>query len=201
MSFPFQRRLVPHYIFQFQLGGSSFWFSTYSFTLPLPSIIPPNATWYQLLQVVYHGAHTLIPLPHLLYLTQLCHHLQNSTNKHGPQFSTTPPTKTQFAPLAWTQSGKWSKCMHMVFPLHIYTLVFVKTIIFNKSHPMTNKQNSHLQKIVHISHFYKIFSAFANWKNFHAHNISNHKSSPFLFGLSPTPSHSKTCLVYALWRV
>jgi hypothetical protein len=90
MSSPFQRRFIAHYIFPFQLGGLSFWFSTYNFTLPLPSIIPSNATWYQLLQPIHHGAHTLVPLPHLLYLRQLCHHLQDSTIEQVLNFQLHP---------------------------------------------------------------------------------------------------------------
>ncbi len=50
---------------------------------------------------------------------------------------------------------------------------------------MTNKQNSHLKKRVHIYHFYKIFYALANWNNSHAHTISHHKSSPLFLVYHP----------------
>ncbi len=112
------------------------------------------------------------------------------------------PIETQFAPLAWIQSCKWSKCMHMVLPFQIHTLVLVKNTIFNKSHPMTNKQISHLKKKVHICHFYKIFSALGNWSNF---SCSHHFQpqvipSSFRFITHPIPFKNplSICIVRCL---
>jgi len=116
------------------------------------------------------------PTPFIILDTSMSPFARFNNRIGSPIFNYTP-TKTQFAPLAWTQSSKWNKCMHMVLPLHIHTLVLVKKTIFNKSHPMTNKQNSHLQKIVHISHFYKIFFWLCKLKQFSC----SHHFQPLFF--------------------
>ncbi len=93
VSFPFQRRLLATTSFNFNQGGIVILVQHLQSHIAITFHYPTKWRLYQLLQLVHHGAHTVVPLPHLLYLTQLCHHLQNATIEQGPLFSTTPQQK------------------------------------------------------------------------------------------------------------
>ncbi len=123
--------------------------------MPLPSIIPPNVSLIPTSPTYTPWCtYPSPPTPFIIFDTIMSSFVRFN-NRTGSLIFNSTLTKTQFASLTWTQSGELNKCMHMVLPLHIHTLALMKNTIFNSLHPMTNKKNSDLQKLVHISHFYK----------------------------------------------